>query len=347
MEIKNIKSDQKHVQIETRRVQLTGGASFIITLPKVWISKHHIGPKDELNIIIQHDDTLLITPKNFKKQTYREKKFDIDRIKDSQYLFRLLIGAYMMGYSIIIIESKKRIMPEYSAIIQKFIQSAIGLEIMDESLASIKIKDLIDPTEMPFKNMTNRIYIKAKEMLDDSLAALINNDKSLAENIVERDDEVDRIYWLIARQSNLVLRNLIIAKELGIKPEDANFYYFISRIIERIGDHAANIAKHIPVISNKLGNEIIDKLIKAGQFASDFFTKSIDVWNNKDTKEANNIIESSGSLNLLLDEINSFAYKIEGEEAISLNYVVESIRRIGDYSINICELTINRGVILD
>lgn len=129
--------------METRKVQLTGGSSFIVTLPKEWIEKNGIKAKDAVGIIEQRDGTILITPENFKKQSYREKEFDLDTINDPVFLFRLLIGAYMMGYSEINLKSSKNIGTEFRKSIQKFVQAAIGFEIMEENSETIDRKSVV------------------------------------------------------------------------------------------------------------------------------------------------------------------------------------------------------------
>jgi phosphate uptake regulator len=332
--------------METRKVQLTGGSSYIVTLPKEWIEKNGIQAKDAVGIIEQRDGTILITPENFKKQSYREKKFDLNTINDPVYLFRLLIGSYMMGYSVLYLKSSGKIGPGFRQSIQKFVQAAIGFEIMEENSENIKIKDLMSPAEMPFDNMLERIYLLVKNMHQDAFNALSSKNKDLAMDIIKRDDEIDRLYWLVARHSNIVLRNLVLSKKSGIDPEEANFYYFISRIIERVGDHATNIAKNIPkIIDSSLDEKIIKKIKEAGQFALNLFSQSIKIWNENNMEKAHTTIESMGKLDSLCDEINSIAINIEGEVAIAIGYIVESIRRTGDYSINICEMTINHLVI--
>ena len=41
--------------IEHRKVQMTGGSSFIISLPKEWITSHKIEKNDTLGILSQPD----------------------------------------------------------------------------------------------------------------------------------------------------------------------------------------------------------------------------------------------------------------------------------------------------
>ena len=55
--------------MEIRRVQMTGGSSFIITLPKEWVKKLNIGKNDPIGLIQQPDGSLLVTPKMDKEPT--------------------------------------------------------------------------------------------------------------------------------------------------------------------------------------------------------------------------------------------------------------------------------------
>ncbi|GAG48430.1 unnamed protein product, partial [marine sediment metagenome] len=49
--------------MEIRRVQITGGSSYVITLPKEWIKSTNVKKNDPLGLIPQSDGTLLITSK--------------------------------------------------------------------------------------------------------------------------------------------------------------------------------------------------------------------------------------------------------------------------------------------
>ena len=54
--------------MEVRKVQKTGGSSYIITLPKEWVNSSNIKKNDALGMIVQTDGTLLITPKTIKEK---------------------------------------------------------------------------------------------------------------------------------------------------------------------------------------------------------------------------------------------------------------------------------------
>ncbi len=329
------------IHIETRKVQKTGGSSYIISLPKVWIEKHGIEKKDTLGILSQPDGNLLITPNINSEEYIKSKNFDVDGITDPQYLFRLLIGAYIMGYTIITIISSKRFEPIIRDCIRNFTKIAIGPEIIEETNQRILIKDLLNPKEMPFERTIKRMYILAQTMHEDAIRALETGDKKLAKEVIERDNEIDRLHWLVGRQSHIVLRDIILCQKMGITLEDASHYQFMSKFLERIGDHAVNIAKNLLLIDyKKVDKKLLENISNVSKFSLELLDVSLDAWQQKNIKIANENIEK---IKNLTDECEKIITTTENNVEISvpLGYIIESIRRTGEYSGDISEIIIN------
>ena len=328
--------------MEIRRVQMTGGSSYIITLPKDWIKKLKIQKNDQVGLITQSDGTLLITPKIDSETTQKNKEFDVSNITNQNYLLRHLIGAYISGYNQIIIKSHKRMAPQVKMTVRNFTQTTIGQEIVEETDTQIIVKDILNPAEMPFDRTIKRMHIIVKGMHEDIMTAIQRKDENLAEDVLSRDNEVDRLHWLVARQHNIILQNVSFSEKMGITIELATTSFLISRIIERIGDHIIKIAQNIlNIIDNKIDNTILEKLDSANNIALDLFNKSITSFLRRDIKVANDTIETVKKLEIKCKEINKLALKQKGEYVISIGYFVESIRRIGEYSADISENVIN------
>ncbi|MBY9006912.1 MAG: phosphate uptake regulator PhoU [Candidatus Lokiarchaeota archaeon] len=329
--------------IETRKVQMTGGSSYIISLPKPWIIKNNIKKNDTIGILPQPDGNLLITPKINSEEIIKSKEIIVDGYNDHNYLFRVLIGSYIMGFSRIIIKSSKKFEPFIRDCVIKFTQIAIGPEIIEETNTFILIKDLLNPKEMPFDKTIKRMFILADSMIEDSIKALKSKNKELSEEVIKRDNDIDRLHWLIGRQSNIVLRDIILSQRMGITLEDANHYQLMSRLLERIADHAVNIAKNVLIVleENKISNELIEKISAASRIAVGLLDRSHDARMSKDIKMANDNIDSVKKLLLACEGISLDPEKYGGESSITISYIIESIRRIGEYSGDICELIIN------
>ncbi len=332
--------------IENRKIQKTGGSSYIVSLPIDWVKSHKIDKNYKgysLGIITQPDGNLLITPNPNKEEIQRVKEIDLDDIKDYNFLFRILIGAYIMGFSMISLKSSKKFEPFVRECVANFTQIAIGPEIIEESNQYILIKDLLNPKEMPFEKTIRRMYVLVESMHEDAITALKTRDKELAEEVIKRDNDIDRLHWLIGRQSNMVLKDIILCQKMGVTLEEANQYQSFSRYLERIGDHAVKIAENIiKIIDQKVDKQLIEKISKASDMAlKKILTMSLDAWLQKDINLANDNIEIIKDLIVLCEDITVEPNQNNVELSIAISYIVESIRRTGIYGGDISEIIIN------
>jgi len=328
--------------MEIRRVQFTGGSSYIITLPKGWIDAQKIKKNDPLGIEFQSDGTLLITKTIEQEPLQRKLEFSVDGITEQSYLFRLLIGAYISGITTITITSKERLPPFVRVVVRNFTQMTIGQEVVEENDSLITLKDLLNPSEMPFANTIKRMFVIVKAMHEDAITAIRTGNPSLAADVTARDNDVDRLHWLIARQTHMILSNVALSKKMGITPGMAVHYFVISRIIERIGDHAERIVDNAQAILSKdLDPAIIEKIAKASELSVGIFDRSIVSFFNNDMKKSHKNIESVQVLESLCGEINNLVLQQETPDAIALGYITESLRRAGEYAADISENVMN------
>jgi len=328
--------------MEIRKVQVTGGSSYVVTLPKEWVKSTNIKKNDSVGISIQSDGTLLVTPKMTTEHICREKKINSDIIEHKSFLFRRLIAAYISGFNTITITSEKRIQPEIRSTVRLFSQTAIGQEIVEETDKYITVKDLLNPLEMPFDKTIKRMHIIVKRMHEDSIYSMNHYSPELITEIISRDQEVDRLHWLVARQYNSIMKNMSLAEKMEITIELSSTFFLISRIIERIGDHVVKITDNIENLQQiKTQEDIIQKINNASTKAQEIFSQSISSFYRKDITASNKNIETVEALHSLCKEIDELAFQQKGLAAISIGNIVESIRRIGEYSQDISENVIN------
>jgi phosphate uptake regulator len=154
--------------------------------------------------------------------------------------------------------------------------------------------------------------------------------------------DADRLNWLIARQTNMLMQNASLSRKMGISSGMAMNYCMLSRIIERVGDHAVRIAENsLPIIDADLDKKIIHAIRKASAMSLEIFDRSIISFFNTDMKEAHKNIESITALENICGDINNMVLKQETMAAVSIGYIAESIRRAGEYAGDISETVIN------
>lgn len=347
-------------KMETRKIQKTGGSSYVITLPKDWLMKlvktKQLKPGEnetnddggdgikgmKLGLITQPDETLLITPNLSGKPLERKKTIEIEEIPDTTFFYRFLISAYIAGYTKIEISSKEALLPPYRLLIRDFVQQIIGCEVVEERDNYVLIKDLLKPEEMPFENIIKRMYRTTKNMHSTAIFALKNSDKTTAQNVRLMDDDVDRLHWLVTRLTNMLLSDPTLGEKMGITAGAAAIMFLISRIIERIADHAVRIADNtVLLFDQKIDKNVIDQIEASINTALQVFQISIDSLFEKDTQKANQNIESIHRPEDKSKVIMDYAFQQESIIAIPLDNIVESIRRIVEYSLDISENVIN------
>jgi phosphate uptake regulator len=219
---------------------------------------------------------------------------------------------------------------------------AIGFEVVEETDMTIILKDLLNPAEMPFENTIKRMFVIVKNMQIDAMTALETGDTGIANDVIGRDNDVDRLHWLIARQTNMILKNASLSRKMGVPTSKVVNTYIISRIIERIGDHAVRIAENAKKISGiTIDTEMLASITKANNLAIALFDKSIVSFFNSDLKGSHKNIEQVKKLEELYEKIALLAIKEDPPIAIPLRTIAESIRRSGEYAGDISESIIN------
>ncbi len=332
--------------MEIRKVQLTGGSSYVLTLPKQWVKSLNIKKNDSLGLIAQPDGTLIVTTRTTESRPQRNKDVKVEDIRDQSHLFRVLIGTYIMGYSTITLRSAGRMPAQVRETVMRFAQMTIGPEVMEESSSSITIKDLLNPAEMPFDKTIRRMHILVRTMHEDGMAALDKRDRALAEDILRRDSDINRLNWLAARQHSMMLSDTTLARRMGISLEDASHYFLIARILERIGDHGVRISRGVlQLMEKRLEKEMAAQLRQASAESLELLNSSLESWFRRDIRLANRSLDDLPSLLAKCDQINQAAQHVKSTYSIPVTDIAESIRRTGEYAADIAELVVNNLVL--
>jgi phosphate uptake regulator len=266
----------------------------------------------------------------------------IDEMSDSKALLRELIGCYVTGYDIIEIRSKRRIPPQLKRAVHDFTRRVIGPEIIEEGSELIVIQDVADHADLAMRKIVRRMHLMARNMIIEALESVIELDKDLAKDVIERDDEVDRLHWFVEKQHSMTGRNPSFAAKMKTDLLESNAMLAASKALERIADHATRIAHAVDVLkSSKISESIIEQLKKLSKEAVSILDKSMDSFFRKDSTMANQCIEETADLrqktNLFLEEV----MKQKGKTAVGLAFIAESIERTGGYSSDIAEIAIN------
>jgi phosphate transport system protein len=97
---------------------------------------------------------------------------------------------------------------------------------------------LSDQTMRPQKVEIDRIAGVAHTMLSDAMRAYTERNSQLATEVIDRDDQVDKLY----KRSIKLLQDEMRSDPELVRP--GTRYLFVLASVERVGDRAGNIAWH-------------------------------------------------------------------------------------------------------
>jgi phosphate uptake regulator len=339
-----ISSERKAQRGETRKVQLTGGSTLVVSLPREWARSVRIKPQDEIYLIPQSDMSLLLTA-NRSNEKPSESTITITSTETDDEILRKFIAYYIAGFDTVRFQLKMH-SPEVRSRLKGHIRDKlIGVEIVEETNELIVAQCLRGHVDLPLKKALNRMAILTSAMQFDSINSLCAGDLELAKEIIERDDEVDRFAHFIARQLNLAVHDRMLIQEIGLsKAQDCLNYRLIVKSIERIADHAAQIASSALMLDKrKISQPLIERIHKLSKLSNETYANALRAVDTINGKIAN---ETIGKLNAVYKEEESateelISSKLDNRAIISLRLALESLRRTAEYSSDICEIVVN------
>jgi phosphate transport system protein len=183
----------------------------------------------------------------------------------------------------------------------------------------------------------------AEAAIERAMQALTERNSELAQRVLDEDDQVDQLEVEIDRQCiEIIALRQPAARDLRFVISVAK----MAPVLERIADHAANIARvaidlnHEPELKSTL------ELQAMSDSALQMLRAALDAFTANDAGAARAVITSDTEINELYN--HNFHRLIEmmvSEPATAtrdarLLFVAKHLERIGDYVTDICELTV-------
>ncbi|MFP8952211.1 PhoU domain-containing protein [Natrialbaceae archaeon A-arb3/5] len=327
--------------METRKVQVTGGSTYTVSLPKTWATDNEVASGTVVEIFAE-DDTLLVTPQS--ETDHQEGALDVSTLEDEQ-LIRAVLTMYVSGFDIITLEAS-RITTDQRRAIRNAIQGLIGVEVVEEGSDRVVVQDLLDSSELSIVNAVTRMRLIATSMLEDAVTALVDNDDDIAHDVIERDDDVDRLWLVVSRIFRATLRSPRAAEELGVPREDCFDYHSSARQLERIADHSVKISQ-LALKLDDVPENVAEALLDLHADADDIIAKSMDALFADESSDASDLGHAALESVLDIDEhtrqIDDMLRQLDPVQAQSLGLILDSLSRSADYGGNIAETALQKA----
>ncbi len=270
---------------ELRKVQQTPTGTFFVCLPREWAKQNGLKKGSFLDLDVTSDGKLLVDSKFDAEQQPK-----IAHLLVSPFLGREIISRYLLGYDIIRIESKERIDSKVRSLVKSTTNSLAGLMIVEETTSMISLQCLMQQPFTSPQKILQRNNASASRMIRDSLTSFTSGDVELAKNVIERDVENNKFYFLLVRILRTVIQNSRLSEKLVISPIECLDYRLAASLIEGIGDACVQVATSAIELEGVKLSEGMRKLLHELQsVCSDANEQALKAFLSKDIALAENV----------------------------------------------------------
>ena len=321
---------------ELRKVQRTPTGTFFVCLPRSWAEKQGLRKGALVALDETSEGKLLIDSKYNAEPLPR-----VANLNAGPYLRREIIGRYLLGFDIIHIEAKERIDFDVRNVVKTTVGSLIGLEIVEESYSQIVLQCLLEPSGFPPEKILRRNYAIVAGMNRDAANSFINGDLQLAKSVIARDDESNRLYFLLVRILRTIIQAPSLSEKLGITPIECFDYRLAASLIEAIGDACVQIAAKAIELNGIKSSEELQKLLAALQaICFDAHEQALKSFLNKGIALADNVRNLYGKIETIFADVEKVAKDQPVEVMPQILATASFLRQIYEHSVDLADLVV-------
>ncbi len=319
----------------TRTLQQTGGktgSSFLIILPKDWVNRQKLSKGDSVVVAEREDGCLIIDPRLVKTGERR-----ITTAKIVQNLRWEITSRYLLGFDEIRVVSKEPITNDQRDELKRIIKRFVALEVTDEDDYQIVLRCLVDPSTLPVSTAMRRMNLITSRMINDSMIAYFEGNKESAEEIVKRDEEVDRLFFLIVRELRSAIQYPRMSEMMKLTPVEALDFRLAVQYIERIADLAVDIARWV---DEPIDDALIKKIEPIVEEVCVMLSDAVNNLFKFNPKKVTSVIKAENRLISKTAKLRQHIVASPNGQPQTQVQVVDSLLRMGEAAKDIVDLAL-------
>jgi phosphate uptake regulator len=143
----------------------------------------------------------------------------------------------------------------------------------------------------------------------------------------------------------MATQNGRVLREMGLKnPSDCLSYRVAVKSIERIADHAYNIADIAIALKNNIPKDSFQKIEKMSQLALTVLGNSVEALLRRDYHLADKTVDNAKNIRMIEDDVSKAIEKDKIRDPANIKLALEDIRRTAEYASDIAEAAMNQTI---
>jgi len=198
---------------------------------------------------------------------------------------------------------------------------------------------LLEPSAFPPDKILQREHSIASSMHRDAVMALVEGDGHLAKNVIARDVEVNRLYFLLVRILRTVIQNPGLSEKLGILPIDCLDYRLTASLVEAIGDRSVQLADvAVELTGVKIAKDLAQLLLRLHKVAFDAHENALKAMFARDIALAETLRNERKTVESLVNEAESLVHRSYSGIAPQMLIATSSMQQVYGHGIDIADL---------
>lgn|GEM_PF-753684 len=260
------------LRVYVRRVQRVGYSTLSVTLPKRWAVARGVDKGSLLYIYEMPDGSLIVKTRGEEEWPGRLKALLKVSEAAEVELERSIIALYEAGYDVIKVAARGKL--GASGAIRKALKRLSGVEVVEEGRDYVVLEVVLSPQNLKFPRILDRMEVLVRSSLDDLGEYAAKGCGEVLYSIVERDDELDKFYFLLVRQASTCFRNPGMAGELGLDEQlEVLPILYYGKTLERMGDTLTQLAMYAAEYGRRVGEELVQLMRDAFSCAVSSFRR--------------------------------------------------------------------------
>lgn len=215
------------------------------------------------------DGTLLVKPSKVDSGNEERRVAELKLMEGNEAeVERRIIALYEAGYDVIRVAAPDPALK----VVRRLVKRLSGIEVVAESSDYVTLEVVLDHASLSFEKILTRMAELVQLSLDDLGMYSKGGGTELLKRVMQRDDELDKFYFLLVRQSSICLRKPRLARELGLRGS-ADIYplLYYGKTLERMGDILTQLAMYLSEFGERLDAGTLQVLRRAFLLAVNAF----------------------------------------------------------------------------
>ncbi len=322
--------------MELRKLQRTPDGTYLVTIPKAWAKRAGLGRGSVVSYEERLDGRLLLSAKIGDERAPQEVVLDT-----SPLLRREIIERYLLGYDIIRVQGKDSLSPQLRDEVRRATKRLVGLEVVEEDSRRIVLQCLVEPSLLVPEKILRRLEMLSMPMQLDATQALVTSNLELAKGVVERDEEVDRWYFLLVRLVRAAIADTYLLEKIKVSAVDCLDFRLLASYIETFADYAVTVAENtqdkVPIPKEE--HVLLEKI---GSSVNSMYKDAVGAVLSRDMKLVSSTAKRFQEAKKLLSQAEAEIVKLPRPLVNHIVAVLIALNRMCEISVDISDLTITR-----